>query len=160
MNYLLPILGAVLARQSGGGLGAGILGEKGVDRGGKLLIDLTFLPELLFAGCFVCFALQPENPWIITACVAWSYIWMQTGHGTAFHMGVAPHHAQGLRKQTLSAVIDPICYRFQWKLGEWQYCWMFMALKGMLIAAPLALSASPWLVLFGLTFPVAYWLGS
>lgn len=174
------ILGmGVLARMAGGGIGARHLDK----------VKLTWLPELLFAApfgyCAYLTALDmiPNSAgafWVGIMGAAWSYLWMQTGHGTAFHMGRRPHIAQGARKQTLSAIVDPICEGFYkriyykkmtwtndgkwitlrwkgmgWKLGEWQYCWLFMGLKGVLIGLP----AFPFGLILGVLWPAAYAYG-
>jgi len=148
---LLVVL-TVTARQAGGGLGAQYL-----DR-----FKITWLPEAVFALCLGWVAAQSWSfphqfgyPFVFAVSSLWSYIWMQTGHGTAFHMGLNPKEAQGTRKQTLSAVVDPICKKLGWTLGEFNYCFLFMGIKGLLTALPLG----PLALLNFLAWPMAYIIG-
>lgn len=143
---LVVVFQSVMSRMSGGGL----LAEK----------LPKFLPELLFSLSFGVVASrhfsEPLHAVLIgLACVAWSYLWMQTGHGTAYHMAANPAAAQGDRKQFLSIVIDPICKLFSQPLGEAFYCWTFMGLKGALIHLPLGFYAAPAAILW----PLAYYIG-
>jgi hypothetical protein len=116
-------------------------------------------PKRPFGFAEVMFALPfgithfPE--WYALIAVAWSYAWMQTGHGTAFLMGYGKNIAATGRKQTLSRVIDPICRLFRQPLGGSFYCWSFMGLKGLLIHMPLGLMALPAAVLW----PCSYYIG-
>lgn len=136
---------SVVARMSGGGLGAQKLPEW-----------LTWLPEVFFALTIGVAAGYEHGLWWVGAIASvWAYLWMQTGHGTAFHMGTNPAEAQGTRKQTLSIIVDPVCKLFNQPLGETFYCWLFMGLKGLLIHAPLGLYALP----AALLWPLAYHIG-
>lgn len=132
-----------LSRAAGGGLGA-----KHLDK-----FKATWLPEALIGiGIGAATYVAWDVWWLSALATAWSYIWFQTGHGTAFHMGREPWVAQGKRKQTLSLVVDPICKTLGWTLGETKYCTLFMSLKGFLVGLPLG----PFALLTGLMWPVGY----
>lgn len=115
---------AVTSRQSGGGLGAE-----------RLPRWLTWLPEILFAAGFGLAAFQ-YGGWIAApVATAWSYIWMQTGHGAVLHWGTYPLYSLA-RKQTLSPIVDSLAARFGIEVGSTAYCRLFMAVKGFLIGLP------------------------
>lgn len=126
--------------------------------GGLIKLDqynLTWLPELIFAAV-IGFACAYEYAWwIFIPATGISYISMQSGHATAYHMGRRPEAAQGSRKQTLSYIIDPICKFFGLRLGEGPYCYLFMGLKGFLIGIPLG----PYAFLLAALWPISYDLG-
>ena len=84
-----------------------------------------------------------------------SLAWMQTGHATAYRMGGDPGLVQGGRREPLDAIAIPVSHFFGWTIGEWQYCWFFMALKGLLICLPLGCFAPAGAILW----PTAYWIG-
>ena len=86
----------------------------------------------------------------------WSYVLFETGHGTAFHMGRSPSTAQSQRKQFLSPLVDTICCTLGHPLGGSLYCWLFMGLKGWLIALPLG---SWYPLYFALVWPLSYEIG-
>jgi hypothetical protein len=153
---------AALGRAAGGGLGAKYLDKEGV-KDGKMPFSMTWLPEAL-----ICIALGAavgveaadqfnHALWGLLSMPAagWVYAWVQTGHGTAYHMGRTPASAQGERKQTLSIVVDPVCKWLGWTLGERPYCYLFMGLKGLLIGLPLF----PLGLIMAVLWPVAYDLG-
>jgi hypothetical protein len=159
---LLIIIMAALARASGGGLGAHLLNKKGAvdeqgrDKGGIMPVNLTMLPEMIF-GVFMAVPAALEFGlfgWLAGA--AWVYGWMETGHGTAMHMGKMPKEAQSGRKQTLSVIIDPLCKAAGSPLGGVFYCWAFMGLKGALIG----LTAPFWGFLLAVLWPVSYFVGN
>jgi hypothetical protein len=132
---------ATLARLAGGGLFADRIHKR--------------LPEILFALPFgYVLVMHTGNMYWGLAAWIWSYLWMETGHGTAFHMGYKPEVAR-TRKQALSRIIDPICAYLGYPLGGKLYCWLFMGLKGALIGLP----AAPAGLLLGLLWPFGYWLG-
>lgn len=141
MGWLLIPLMAFLARASGGGI--------------KLPAAVAWAPEALFALVIGIVAYKIHGP--VWGCIgaATSYIFMQTGHGIAYHMGRNPKSAQGLRKQTLSIIVDPICKALGWTLGERPYCYLFMGLKGLGIG----LAVAPWGLLMALLWPLAYDIG-
>ena len=141
MELLLIPLMAFLARASGGGI--------------KLPAALAWLPEALFALVIGIVACKIHGP--VWGCIGGliSYIFMQTGHATAYHMGRNPKAAQGTRKGTLSLIVDPICKWLGWTLGERPYCYLFMSLKGL----GLGLSVAPWGLLMALLWPLAYDIG-
>lgn len=143
-QIIIPtILMSVLARASGGGIV-------------PLPAVLSRLPELLFAGGISVGVYALHHSLLLSLlALLWSYIWMETGHGTAFHMARNPTSAQGDRKQTLSRVIDPLCRAVGAPLGGVFYCWTFMGLKGLLIGLPLFPFGLPLVVLW----PLAYELG-
>lgn len=106
-------------------------------------------------------AVMSMGPWWAGGLwFAWSYLWMQTGHVTAYHMANKDgpdYYAQG-RRNVLDYVVAPVFKAFGWPVSSWEprYCWAFMALKGFLIHAPLGLWAFP----AALLWPTAYWLGN
>lgn len=140
---LIPYM-AITARQSGGGLYADKLPK--------------FLPELFFAAGFGYAAFQ-YGGWIAALlATAWSYLWMQTGHGTFYMMrGYHDHNRPDPdkpRKQTLEYVVEPV---FNWlgvsKLHP-SYSWACMGLKGFLIGLPVG--GLP----LAIMWPCAYWAGA
>lgn len=146
---LLPVM-AVLARQSGGGLGAQYL--KGV---------FTRLPEALFALPFG-YALSCVAGPLGWLAAVWSYAWMESGHGAVLTWGKKfPDVPSGYlpRRQTLSPVVDLLAD----KLGvekraidgghDVNYCRLFMAVKGFLIGLPVGG------VLLAVLWPLGYEIG-
>lgn len=141
----IAFLMAVLARASGGGLFATSLPDK-----------LGFLPELAFGAVFgLVFHMEHGGLLLPLLAAVWSFLWMETGHGTAFHMGRRPSEALSGRKQTLSVVIDPLCRAVGAPLGGKFYGWAFMGLKGALIGLPVA----PAGLLLAVLWPLAYFVG-
>lgn len=133
---------AVTARQSGGGLGAQYLPRW-----------LTWLPEVFFAAGFGYAAYQYGGLVAAVIATAWSYIWMQTGHGTVLHWGKNPEHATGERTQTLTPVVNWLAKRLGLTIGEVGYCRLFMAVKGFLIGLPVGG------ILLAVLWPLAYEIG-
>jgi hypothetical protein len=144
---LVVVLGALLARMSGGGLGAHLLNSKGKlseddgeDLGGVIpFVDLTFLPELLFAAPIGYIGyLSTDLWWVGLLGWAWSYIWMQTGHHTPLmtHFGAKPYKFDG-KTNTLGNVVDPMAVALEYEAGDRSYCRLFMGLKGLLIGLPM-----------------------
>lgn len=127
MLYILIIAYmAFFSRMAGGGFGA-----KYLDR-----FKLTWLPELFFAAGFGLAAYQYSG-WIgVVPTMAWSYLWMQTGHGTVLHWGKEPWKATGERKQFLTPVVNWLAGRLGFEIGGVNYCRLFMAVKGFLIGLP------------------------
>jgi len=154
------------ARAAGGGFGAKYLDKKGKGDG-RMPFNLTFLPELLFAFAFGGVAAWATHTlisawltpfaveWLVTllACLfatmvfvrvtAWSYAWMQTGHGFVLAYGDTIRPQDVGRRQTLSPFVDWLADR----LGiarmnadgvspTANYCRLFMAVKGFLIGLP------------------------
>jgi hypothetical protein len=140
----LIALMAILARASGGGMGMS-----------KVPSKFHMLPECLFGLVFGAAACWNAGIFAGIAATISAAAWMQTGHGTAMHMGYLPKTAQSGRKQTLSSIVNPICARLGWPLGRAAYCWLFMGLKGLLIG----LAAFPWGVSLALLWPLSYWIG-
>ena len=133
-TVLMVLLMAALARMAGGG---------------KLIPmppNAEKLPEFLFAAAFgMASYLAVPSLTLAAASLAWSFLWMETGHGTAFHMGRRPDIAQSGRRQFLNLPIDALCKALRMPLGGRFYCWAFMGLKGALIGLPV--------------FPLGLWLG-
>lgn len=150
---ILALVMAVLARASGGGYGARHLDQ----------FKLTWLPEFFFSYVFGAAvtltypdinigmgwqfgsALVPNAEyhfdiripsWAIGAAAQiWSYLWMQTGHGTVLHWGDDPSQAIG-RTQTLTGVVNFIARLLNIEIGSKGYCRLFMAVKGFCIGLP------------------------
>lgn len=139
---LMTVGMAILARASGGGIV-------------KLPSMLGWLPEATFGLSFGFAVFLYHGTLLGLLAGAWSYIWMQTGHGTAFSMGERPQDAQSGRKQFLSPVVDWVCAKLRQPLGGAFYCWLFMGLKGLLIGLPVA----PAGLLLGILWPLAYFIG-
>ncbi|MFA7239000.1 MAG: hypothetical protein WC091_02735 [Sulfuricellaceae bacterium] len=140
----LIIAMACLARMSGGGLGMA-----------KVPSKFHMLPEAVFGLVFGAAACWNYGIYAGIAGTVLSAAAMQSSTGLWMHMGALPATAQSGRKQTLSRVVDPICARFRWPLGGWQYCWLFGAIKGLLIG----LAAYPIGLLLAVLWPASYWLG-
>lgn len=141
MTLSLIIYMAITSRMAGGGVCP--------QRPAQLSEILFALPVGIAAG-------MAHGLWCGLACWVWSYAWMQTGHGTAFHMSTGENEAAAGRKEFLSPVIDPLCRVLGQPLGGSFYCWAFMGLKGLLIHLPLGLLALPGAVLW----PACYFIGN
>lgn len=124
--------------------------------GGGIFKNLWRVPEILFALPFglAAFALSGEW-WLGLLGAVWSFLWMETGHGTAFWMGYQPKDAQSGRKQFLSPVVDAVTRAAGRPLGGVFYCWVFMGLKGFLIALP----CGWWAFLLAFLWPAYYQIG-
>ncbi|MDP7142702.1 MAG: hypothetical protein QGH69_05250 [Alphaproteobacteria bacterium] len=89
---------------------------------------------------------------IISVIVAWSYIWMQTGHANALPWGKGGHDPE--RTNTLSPIIKWLSDRLRVEYYSTNYARLFMAVKGCLIGLPVG----------GLTlligWPLGYEIGS
>jgi len=153
---------AFTARLSGGGYFAPLLDKKGKEKG-IMPYNLTWLPELFFTLPFGLTALWMYGEWW-QGLLAWAgaYIFMQSGHGTAYHMGFYPQEALKIdpktgqrRVQKLSMIVDPICKLFKKPLGGFWYCSLFMGLKGFLIAASVPVAA----LILAVLWPVGYYYG-
>lgn len=147
----LIIIMAILARQSGGGLGAQYLPR-----------SLTWLPEALFAvplgyagavGVMNMTGADFPPPMAGLIAGVWSYLWMQTGHGTVLQWGRNPSAATSERTQTLTPVVNWMAARIGLTIGEVGYCRLFMAVKGFLIGLPVGG------VLLAVLWPLAYEIG-
>lgn len=144
----IPLM-AALARASGGGLGAHVLDSH--KDGGKSPFNLTWLPEALFGLCIglVC---GYEYGWIWTLpAAAWSYIFMQSGHGTFYNMK-GWQSSNPDRIQKLEYIIRPIFRLFNWSIYTPRYSWFCMGLKGFLIGLPLM----PFGALLAVLWPASY----
>lgn len=143
---------AVASRMSGGGLGAEILPSR--DEGGKMPFNMTWLPEVFFALGFGITLANVAPIWCGALAAAWSYIWMQTGHGAVLHWGKLDEY-DPTRKQTLSPVVDWIAQRIGIVSDtEVNYCRLFMAVKGFLIGLPVGG------VVLAILWPLGYEIGA
>jgi len=153
--FLLPIL----TRMAGGGFWAEKLNKKGAiddstgkDKGGIMPFNLSMLPEILFGAAFGA-AFYIVTGWALAAlaCAIWSYLWMETGHGPVLQWGRNPAAAQGTRRQRLTPLVNAMCkgisipvtkkksiqiHGLGYEIGGVEYCRLFMAVKGFLIALP------------------------
>lgn len=139
---LLMAVMAVLARASGGGIV-------------KLPEGWNRVPEIAFGLIFGLAVFSYFGALAGLLAAVWSFAWMETGHGTAFHMGERPEIALTGRKQFLSPLVDWICRKNGHMLGSRFYCWLFMGLKGALIGLPVA----PAGLLLAFLWPASYWVG-
>lgn len=122
---------------------------------GRLRINFTWLPEMLFAIPFGIVGAHGFGiPVAIIPCIIWSYIWMQTGHGTVLHWGDKPENSTGERKQTLTPVVNRIAKTFKIEIGSRNYCRLFMAVKGFLIGLPAG--GIPLAILWPLGYEIGY----
>lgn len=152
MLAFIDLMG-VLSRQAGGGLGAKYLDKKGKidpDTGvvgqGVMPFGLGMLPEMVFAIPFgIAAALLVDKfadpaAWVLWLVGVigwgWSYALMETGHGVVLQWGDDPAAAQGTRTHKLQKIVNPIANRLGYTLGDRNYCRLFMAVKGFLIALP------------------------
>lgn len=155
------ILLSLLARASGGGLGAHVLNKKGeidqatgLDKGGVMPFSLTMLPEILFGLCLAS-PLLFTGHWFLWLLVGgWRYAWMETGHGIAYHMGRVPDQDPN-RKQRLSVVVDWLAPKLGLQPFTRAWCWLFMGIKGFLIGVGCFPAGS----LLAVLWPLAYDLG-
>lgn len=155
---ILVIYMAFMASMSGGSF-------PGANRLDKY--RLTWLPELLFAIPFgVCASLFYTD--IVTVLVAlilgtsWSYLFMQAGHGVVLPWGDEAKPGNRARSQTLDKITDPLAKLF--KIKKWkedgysrtvEYCRLFMAVKGFLIAVP----TGPGAFVLAVLWPLSYEIG-
>lgn len=159
---LIIIYMTLLAAFAGGSLPGsqllnkkGRLDSKGKDKGGISPVDLTWLPEMLFAvgigytfynilGYFeLCTHIKVVGTLL---SVIWSYLWMQTGHANALSWG---KNADPNRKNKLTPVVE-FFYRKGFGRG---YSATFFSVKGFLLTLPVGgLGALYW--------PLAYDLGT
>ncbi len=144
------IVMAVLARMAGGGIGGAFLAKYG----------FKFLPELLFAlpfGFPLYFVIANFNTsaaWIVyITCVIWSYLWMQTGHGSILNWGRNPAYTKN-RKQFLSPLVNNIASKLNIEIGSTNYARLFMAVKGFLIGLPVGG------IVLAVLWPLAYEIGN
>lgn len=142
MIYTLPLIMALLARASGGGLGVH-----------KMPSWFNRVPEFLFAAIvgYAAFGLT----WYALAATVWSFIAMEMGHGNAYHMGVHQHSFPP-RKQSLDVIVLPISNWLGFENRSRGYGWLFMGLKGLLIALPLGWYALPMAVLWPLAYQISF----
>lgn len=149
----LVIVMSVLARTSGGG----IIKLPGWAGG---------VPEIIFGFFFGLHAfmwassIDHLSPYAwaygLTAWI-WSWLWMETGLDTAFHMGIDEADVQsGAAKDLLEVVAAPLCKAIGQPLGGQFYCWVVMGLKGFLICLP---TGWPALLAFPL-WPACYFFGN
>lgn len=141
MGMFFILYMAITARQSGGGLGAQYLSPK-----------LTWVPEVFFAAGFGLAAYQYGGIVGAVIVTAWSYLWMQTGHGTVLQWGRDPAQAVG-RTQTLTPLVNLIAEKLGYSVGDVNYCRLFMAVKGFLIGLPVGGIA------LAVLWPAAYEIG-
>lgn len=144
MIFFIPIILSILARQSGGGIGARHLDK----------INATWLPELIFAAVLAYFA--PSLYWFIPALV-WSYIWMQSGHGTFYNMLGYNSPNDPDRIQTIEKIVRPVYNLFSGNIGHPAYSWVCMGFKGAMIAVPLGFTA---VAVNAILWPLAYYIGN
>lgn len=162
---LFVLMMGVISRMAGGGLGARLLDEiyigfitKPINELLKTLkiefcfptyLSLTWLPELAFAVPFGLIGVFGTGSNLFgVLCVAWSYIWMQTGHGVVLPWGrpitneAFKKQMLGGRTQTLTPIVDWIAKRVGISterpdgVYSVSYCRLFMAVKGFLIGLP------------------------
>jgi len=165
---------AFLASMSGGSFpGAqwlnkrGSVDEHGKDKGGKLPFNGTWIPEMLFSLPFgVCASLFYTDIIAVlialAAGTAWSYFFMQRGHGVVLPWGDEAKPGNQTRSQTLDKITDPLAKLF--KIPKWkddgysrtiEYCRLFMAVKGFLIGLP----TGPGAVVLAVLWPLSYEIG-
>lgn len=132
---------AILARAAGGGLFA------------TRVPSAT--PEMLFGLAMAAPVFAAGHTLLGIAAAVWSYAWMETGHGIAYHMGRVPDQPPS-RRQTLSTVMDWLEPRLGLVRYSRAWCWVFMGIKGALIGVPAgALGAA----LLAILWPAVYDLG-
>lgn len=159
MDYLILILIlwlAFLARQAGGGkYGMWLVYHVGTRYGAWWASAAARVPEALWAITITCVSASIYHyGWELGIGVAIaSYMAMEAGHGNAYHMGFEQYSFPP-RHQSLDYVVLPICKHFGWENRGWQYCWLYMGLKGLLIGLPL-LPAGLGLALL---WPLAYYI--
>lgn len=117
--------------------------------GSKLFNKAAFLPEILFALGFG-YALYPIIGFYALIPMAWSYIWMQTGHGNALNWGNRADHN---KSHTLTPLIDWLADKLNIEIFSRAYSFLFFSVKGVLIFLPIG-------GIMGLLWPVAYDIGA
>lgn len=144
MDYLylllIPVM-SILARMSGGGLGADKIWGR--------------LPELLFALVFSLASFKLYGVWWVSVLFfIESYFAMEMGHGTFYEMkGYVYSEVNGKpRKQLIEYFVRPFYFG---NIEDPLYSWVCMAVKGFLIALPLGL-LSP---INAIMWPLSYWIG-
>lgn len=171
---LIPIM-SLLARQSGGGAGAAwLVYQVGTHFGAKAGKFASNIPEILWAltiAAVTCYAFH-GSIWNFLFFAVWSYIFMQVGHGNAYHDGMYPD-AQPDRWQTLDWLVRPFTavWRITWQVdghektifkktglaarSKW-YCRIFMGVKGLLIGAPMLYFGLPLIILWPLGYAIGF----
>ena len=90
--FALVTFMSILARAAGGGMYAEKMPKPA--------------PEIVFGfGMALPVFYHTGEIWLWLAAAAWSYAWMETGHGIAYHMGRLPNQPPS-RRQKLSIVMD------------------------------------------------------
>ncbi len=101
-----------------------------------------------------------------TIAFAWAYVFIELGHGNAFHDGMS-RYAFPDRWQSLDYIVWPICLGVQWvcrlfykqadigRRSTW-YCRIFMGIKGLLIALPMAPHGLVMFVLWPLAYAICF----
>lgn len=122
------------------------------------------VPEIIFGliiGCVSGYLNSWGWYWWILASV-WSFVAMETGHGTFYKMiGYDDHNRPDdepdkPRVQTLEKIFRPLFLLFKGDINNPSYSWFMMSIKGGLIAFPLG--ALP-VILNAILWPTAYWIG-
>lgn len=127
----------------------------------KWEIGFGFVPEMLFALPFgVLTALMyakmmsvDPSAWVGLFGWVWAWVFMETGHGVVLQWGDNPAAAQGTRTHKLQLIVNPLAERFGFTLGDRNYCRLFMAIKGFMIALPSG-AGVPMLVLWPLGYEI------
>lgn len=140
---------ALLARASGGGVGAHILDSR--KDGGVMPFNLTWIPESLFAFTIGVVSSSHFGYGWLPFAVIFAYLAMQSGHGTFYNMR-GWESANPDRKQSIEYVVRPIFNMFGWSIYKPAYSWACMGLKGMAIGLVLF----PFGLLLAFLWPASY----
>ena len=153
---ILTLYMAITSRMAGGGFYANRLWKP--------------LPELLFSipfgwcGAEIARHFTDSNPVQIVAYITafvWSYLWMQTGHGTVLPWGGKLQESDRGRTQFLTPAVTRLAKLLRIEVFQddnhsrtLNYCRLFMAVKGFLIALPVGG------VVLAVLWPLAYEIGT
>jgi len=120
---------------------------------------LSGLPEIVFGaviGAAVFY--HTGNPIAGLLSWIWSWLWMETGHGNAYHDGTEKDAFPDRFQAPIDYVVRPICKLLKWDIRGTAYCRLFMAIKGLVIGLPLfpyGLALAPlWAASYAISFRV------
>lgn len=148
---LIPLL-SILARQSGGGLGAHILGKREEGKKGIMPVSLTWLPEFLLGATVGAVLYMQGLAWhLAIAAALWVYFWMERGHGTVYKMR-GWESKDPNRKDGVEILMRPVFNLLGWSIYTQRYSWACMGFKGFMMGLPLF----PFGLLLAFLWPASY----
>lgn len=160
MKYILMLLVpwmSFLASAAGGNSGASWLVYRvGTSFGAFWGSAASRLPEIVWAISIAAVStLVFGLGWYGALVFIPAYLAMETGHGNAFHDGVAEKLFSD-RWQTLDYIVRPITNLLKFAPRSKWYCRVFMGIKGLLIGAPILWFGIPLVVLWPAAYAISF----